>query len=176
MGVSASDNTVRFGGQVSFANYHVDDPDGSTKDTAAGAFGALATYDLTRTSRLVGGITRHSYKLDGSTTELGQKVQTRTYELSYQSLWRLARDFKPWFGAGLAYASNEYRDRFRCTTSTCAYGAYLSDRKTTEYSLLLNSNVEWPVSSALDLGLRLQFAQSLSTQSRNLGISVYLLY
>lgn len=167
----ADDKTLRFGGQVSENSYSLTDPSGPTANGTGVSFGGLALYDLNRNGRMLANLTKESYKLTASTTNVGQDVSAFGASLSYQKMWRLTRDFKPWFGVGIGYSAMSFKNR-HTLTPTGLFSVPLANRDTSEFALLLNTNSEWEIDHDFSWGVQGQFSSSSSAKSFRVGLYV----
>lgn len=166
---------VRFGLQSSLNNYKVDDPLGSTAQGSGLSFSGIALMTMGREDRLIINLNRDVYNLAASTTNIGQDVSSYGGSLSYQSLLRLSRTWKPWVGLGLGYSSVTYKNRYKLTP-TGLYSTPLGGRSTTDLALLFNANSEWQLNKDWDVGLQLQFSKSINTKANALRLGVYFVY
>ena len=172
----ADDKSFRFGGALYEGQFKVDDPSGPTSTTNSAAWGLLATYEINRNGRFVASLSRDSYKLSGSVSNVGQSVIATTTSISYQKNIRFTRDFKPWFGAGIGYASSKYSDRFTCNNAACSFGIPKSNTNDSTVVYLLNANAEWPIDQDFDFGFQVQYMGAMSSKTSSIRAGLYILY
>jgi hypothetical protein len=172
----AEDKSFRFGGQLSLNSYKVDDPVGSTEMAFAPSIGAKLIMNTGRDSRWLMDVTLDKYKLKGTDTNVGEDVKTTSFGVSYQSLFRLARDIKPWVGVGLGYGASSYSNRFVYTSPSMTFKTLYADRSKNNTLFLVNSNIEWGFTNSLDMGIQVQYEKSISDKSGTARLGLYLLY
>lgn len=171
----AEESSFRFGGQVSANSFRLSDPDGPTASGSGSSFGLIGLYDTGRNARFKLDVTHYSYTLAGSTSNVGQEVSSTGGAISFQKMWRLSRDFKPWFGAGLGYASSTYRNRYTLTPSTL-YSVPLKNRSSSDFAFLLNANAEWELNRDFNIGLQGQLTRAFGSSTSAFGVGIYIVY
>ena len=162
--------------QTSLNSYTVDDPNGKTAGGSGLSISGIAFFNVARESRVMLNINRDSYSLTESNVNIGQDVTSIGGGLSYQTMLRLTRTWKPWVGAGLGYTSSSFKNRQIYTSPAMQYSTLFADRKTTDTALLLNANSEWQYSHDWDIGLQAQFARNISDKSSTLRLGIYIVY
>ena len=173
----ADDNKqLRFGLQTSLNNYTIDDPVGKTAAATGVSLSGIALYDVGRESRLMFNINKDSYSVAESNVNVGQDVSSIGGGLSYQTMLRVSRSWKPWIGAGLGYTSTSYTHRKIYTSPAMLFSTTYADRNTSDAELLLNANSEWSLDRSWDIGLQLQFAKAFSNKSNSLRVGIYAVY
>ena len=170
----SAEDEFRFGAQTSLNSYRVDDPAGTTARGNGLSFSGIALVDVGRDSRVMLNINKDVYTLDASTTNVGQDVSSAGGGLSYQSMLRVSRTWKPWVGAGLGYTSTTYKNRFKFTPGQNKI--LYADRKATDIAVLLNANSEWQFNRDWDIGLQAQFAKSISDKLSTFRVGIYVVY
>ena len=170
----SAEDEFRFGAQTSLNSYRVDDPVGPTAAGNGLSVSGIALIDVGRESRVMLNINRDTYTLDASTTNVGQDVSSAGGGLSYQSMLRVSRTWKPWIGVGLSYASTTYKNRFIFTPGQNKI--LYADRKATDIAVLLNANSEWQFNRDWDMGLQAQLAKSISDKSSSFRVGIYVVY
>lgn len=171
----SAEDAFRYGVQTSLNRYRVDDPAGKTANGSGVSYGLIAFYETNRSGRFMFNVNKDAYELAASTNEIGQNVTSMGGSVSYQRMWRLARDFKPWFGAGLGYTAAHYRNRHTITPSGL-FSVPLANRDATETSFLLNGAVDWRLNQDFDIGLQAQFNQAISSNSNSFRVGIYVVY
>ena len=119
-------------------------------------------------------INKDAYTLAASTANVGQEVSSFGGGVSYQSMLRIARTWKPWIGAGLGYTATTYKNRFIFTPGQNKI--LYADRKATDIAVLLNANSEWQFNRDWDIGLQAQLAKSISDKSSSFRVGIYVVY
>ena len=170
----SAEDEFRFGAQTSLNSYRVDDPVGTTAVGNGLSISGIALVDVGRDSRVMLNINKDAYTLAASTTNVGQDVSSAGGGLSYQSMLRVSRTWKPWVGAGLGYTSTTYKNRYKLTPG--GFSVPMANRDATDISLLLNANSEWQFSRDWDIGLQAQLAKSISDKSSTLRVGFYVVY
>ena len=170
----SAEETFRFGAQTSLNSYRVDDPVGPTAAGNGLSVSGIALVDVGRESRVMLNINKDTYTLAASTANVGQEVSSFGGGVSYQSMLRIARTWKPWIGAGLGYTSTTYKNRFIFTPGQNKI--LYADRKETDIAVLLNANSEWQFNRDWDIGLQAQLAKSISDKSSSFRVGIYVVY
>lgn len=170
----SAEDEFRFGAQTSLNSYRVDDPAGTTAGGNGLSLSGIALVDIGRNDRLMLNINKDAYKLAASTTDIGQDVSSFGGGLSYQSMLRVTRTFKPWLGAGVGYSSITYKNRYKLTPG--GFSVPMANRDATDIALLLNANSEWQFNNNWDIGLQAQLAKSISDKSSTFRVGVYVVY
>jgi len=166
----------QFGVQTSLNSYKIDDPAGQTAPGSGLSLSGIALVGYGRDSRLMINVNKEAYSLAGSTSNVGQDVSSFGGGVSYQSLWRATRTWKPWIGAGLGYTSTTYKNRYTFTSPSMQFKYLYADRSATDVSLLLNADSEWHYNRDWDIGLQAQLAKSISSKSGSLRVGIYVVY
>lgn len=172
----SEEKSLRFGAQLSGNSYKLADPDGPTEKGKGAAFGLFAAYDTGRNARYLFNVTRDSYDVNASVNNIGQDVTTTEGTLSYQAQWRLSRSIKPWFGAGLGYASSDFHNRYRSASAGSPFGVYLANRKSNDGLVVLNINNEFGLEQDFDIGIQAQVGKLFSDNAYNVRLGVYVIY
>ena len=170
----SADESFRFGAQTSLNSYRVVDPAGTTAGGNGLSVSGIVLYDIGRNDRLMLNINKDAYKLAASTTDIGQDVSSFGGGLSYQSMLRITRTFKPWIGAGFGYSSATYKNRYKLTPG--GFSVPMANRDATDVALLLNANSEWQFNHNWDIGLQAQVAKSIRDKSSAFRVGVYVVY
>ena len=174
---ASADDAFRFGLLPGFSVYEVTDPDGPV-DSATGlsALSVVMLAEVGRDSRLMLHSSYESFSLDHSVTNIGQDVTSIRGDLSYQMLVRVTRGWKPWFGVGLGYANESYKDRYTLTPGGFL-GTRYPDRTKSDFSAVLNVSSEWRVNRDWDMGVHLQLDQPTGSDGlRVIRLGLYAVY
>jgi len=172
--LSGENDQLRFGVQSSLNSYRIDDPAGPTAAGSGLSLSGIALVELGRDSRVMLNVNKDAYSLAASTTNVGQDVSSIGGGVSYQSILRLTRTWKPWIGAGVGYSSITYKNRYKLTPG--GFSVPMANRDATDISLLLNANSEWQFNRDWDIGLQAQLAKSISDKSSTLRVGFYVVY
>lgn len=170
--------TFRFGVLPSIASYSLDDPLGPTEPRISFSPAAVLLADMGRDSRLLANVAYDKFTTNASTTNIHNDVTSLSVGVSYQMMFRITRGWKPWFGAGVAYASETYSNRYTLTSggflcATCPY----PDRTKDDFLFLLNASTEWQLSRDWDMGIHLQFEQPTGSNGlRVIRFGIYAIY
>lgn len=170
----SAEDEFRFGAQTSLNSYRVDDPAGTTAGGNGLSFSGIALVDVGREGRVMLNINKDAYTLAASTANIGQDVSSFGGGLSYQSMLRVARTWKPWIGAGVGYSSITYKNRYKLTPG--GFSVPMANRDATDISLLLNANSEWQFNRDWNIGLQAQLAKSISDKSSTFRVGIYVVY
>ena len=174
--LAGENDSSRYGVQTSLNSYRIDDPAGPTAAGSGLSLSGIALVEFGRDSRVMINIDKAAYSLAGSTTNVGQDVSSIGGGVSYQSLWRATRTWKPWIGAGLGYTSTTYKNRYIFTSPSMQFKYLYADRSATDVALLLNADSEWHYNRDWDFGLQAQLAKSISDKSSTLRVGIYVVY
>ncbi len=174
--LSGENDQLRYGVQSSLNSYRIDDPAGTTAAGSGLSLSGIALVEFGRDSRVMLNVNKDAYSLAASTTNIGQDVSSIGGGVSYQSLLRLTRTWKPWIGAGLGYTSTTYKNRYTFTSPSMQFKYLYADRSATDIALLLNANSEWHYNRDWDIGLQAQLAKSISDKSSTLRVGIYVVY
>jgi len=152
---AADTNKTAIGWYPLTARVSVDDPAGDTPSTTTTSFlSAFSQYELGRDRRGTIALTRSTSTYDDTgANEAGGEVRSLFVTGLYEWRWRLARNFKPWFGVGPTIARHDYIDRFT-TDSDGFLDERLSDRTASDISLTLSTAHTWFVTDNLATGFR----------------------
>lgn len=168
------EDQLRFGLQGSMNQYTVDDPLGPTAKGSGPGVSGILIMELGRESRAVFTVSRDAYTIKGTQTNVGQDVTSFGGGASYQSMFRVARTFKPWIGIGAGYALNTQKNRHLFTAG--GNRNFYPDIEEATYSLLLNANSEWQFNREWDIGVMAQYAHAISDKSSSIRVGLYFIY
>lgn len=160
----AADKSMRFGLMPIVSRYDINDPIGST---GAGSdvtpLSGVVIFDAGRDGRVFVHAYSADFQVTASTTDIGQKVKQNGLNASYQTMFRLTRSIKPWFGLGLGYSSERYQERHRITSGGfLAPGSPYASRSVENITAVINASHEWQYNRNFDIGLHLQYEQPIS--------------
>lgn len=174
---AAARDSFRFGILPNLAAYKVTDPNGPVESTTGFApLTAIMFAEAGRDGRLMFQGAYDSFSLNHSTTNIGQDVTSIRGDVSYQMLVRVTRGWKPWFGVGLGYANETYKDRYTLTSGGFL-GTRYPDRTKSAFDVLINASSEWKVNKNWDMGVHLQLEQPTGSDSmRILRLGIYAVY
>jgi len=140
-----------------FANLIIDDPDGPTKKTTYFSLTSLSMLlRVSRTERLLTQLVYYDFKLDASSTDIGQRIDGYSFTGIYQKKFRLTRRFKPWFGIGMS--ANYYEITSRHTVDADGYLLTSHpNRKTDSLSYIINAGYTHEMSDAWDIDFNVNY-------------------
>ena len=157
-------------------NYSIDDPFGPTQSKSKFLWkDVVGLYDLSRDRRVFGMLSDNSYTVDASPTEIGQDAARKAGLLAYQFNFRLSREFKPWVGLGVGYASESYKPRYT-VTSTGFLKAHFPDRDVDGAFVLANASAQWPFAGGTAAGIHLQYEHGFSGLSDQITAAFFISY
>ena len=178
-GVSAlarADDAMRFGVSPSVSAFHLKDPDGPTANGSAFTpLSGLLIASAGRDARVLVHIQYDSFDVAASTTDIGQNVRRVGGDVSYQTLFRLSRAWKPWGGIGLGYTNESYTTRYTLTPGRHLASQY-PDRTSSSVALVVNTSTEWRLDRDWSMGAQLQYEQPLGSGASALRFGLYLVY
>lgn len=156
--------------------FFVSDPDGTTPShTDVTYLNLIGVYDAQPDTRYFLQLFKDQYSLDATVTEIGQSVDRKGLNISYQWNTRLTRKWKPWVGIGVGVSKDEYSGRHLIDQDGFRVRNY-PDYEDTSINVLLNTATEWNLSSSLNLGLLLQTSYSLNGSMTDATALFYLTY
>lgn len=161
------------------ANFNsINDPDGKTNNSIhAMPLSATVIYtNINRDARLFGHLYYDWYEVDASSTRVGQKINEFGLNASYQWMFRVARDWRPFLGVGLGYGSETYSNRHTMTPTGLFSQTSYPERKLQSPKVLINTSSEWPLSQNWDMGVHLQFEQPVGKGSTVVRAGLYFIY
>ena len=174
---TADDRSYRFGIMPTISIFNVEDPNGPTESANAFSYANLVMMaDMGRDGRIMANMSYDRFSLSATQTSIGQDVSRMGGSVSYQTLWRVGRDFKPWIGLGLGAASDSYKGRYTLSPGGFSIAANPTDRSLNEIFLVANASADWPMSKSLDMGIHLQLEQPAGDGTRVLRLGLYFIY
>lgn len=173
---SSDSDRVHFGLQTSVNSYVVDDPAGPTNAGSGVSLSLIALASLEEDLRAMFNIDMNSFKLPGSTTNVGQKVSGFGAGASIQKQLDVTSSWHPWLGGGLGLTSTTYKNRFTYTSGTQAYQYLYADRTVRDIPLLLNANSEWALYRDWEFGVQAQLSKSFINKSSTFRVGIYVVY
>lgn len=176
---AAAGDSMRFGIMPIFSRVDISDPDGSTEPGIdASALSGVVIFDHGRDGRIIAHAFSTQFKVDASTTDVGQTVRQSGINVSYQSMYRFTRVIRPWFGLGLGYNSERYQNRHHITPGGfLAPGSPYPSRSEEIAVVLANVSHEWQYDRDYDFGLHLQYERATSTEGAHvLRFGFYVVY
>lgn len=177
MTAHAAEGTFRFGLMPTISAFNVVDPNGPTE--TANAFGytnAVMLVDMGRDDRLFSDLFYDRFSLSATTTNIGQDVTRTGGGVSYQTMFRFARSFKPWMGLGLGASSEGYKNRYTLSPGGFSIPASPVESSLNNVFVMLNASAEWQLNKSLDMGLHLQLEQPTGDGTRILRFGLYIVY
>jgi hypothetical protein len=171
-----ADNDWHIGWVGGISEPRIKDPDGPIQSRSEPLVeDLLVMYDLSRDTRILVQGTAQNYTLDASTTDIGQKVSRLGLIASYQLRLRLSDVFKPYFGAGLGYESESYKNRYTVTDTGFLQQQY-SGRKENSASIAVNATTQWNFLFGTQAGFHLQYEYGLGRLSNLATVGVIISY
>ncbi len=171
-----ADNAMRFGISPSVSAFQLKDPDGPTANGSAFTpLSGLLIASAGRDARVLVQVQYDDFSIPASTTDIGENVTRLGGDVSYQTLFRLSRAWKPWGGIGLGYAGERYTTRYTLTPGGHLATQY-PDRTVGSVALVLNTSTEWRLNRDWWMGVQLQYEQPLGSGASALRLGLYLVY
>jgi len=173
---TVADDAMRFGVSPSVSGFHLKDPDGPT--ASASAFTPLSGLLIAtagRDARVLVHVQYDKFSVAASTTDISENVTRLGGDVSYQTLFRLSRAWKPWGGIGLGYTNEQYTTRYTLTPGGHLATQY-PDRSVSSVALVLNTSTEWRLNRDWSMGAQLQYEQPLGSGASALRLGLYLVY
>lgn len=176
LAASAADNIFHFGPMVGWGRGGVSDPDGPTGTATTIIPSLIATLDWDRDVRLFGQLYTDRYKLKpNGTSKIAQDVKQTGINTSVQYRLRVARDFRPWIGAGLGYAQNSFSKRY--TVDKDGYlAARYPDRDESAINFVINAAISWEVNDRFRVALIPQYEYPINGSAKMLSVGLALLF
>lgn len=174
---AASDEAFRFGWMPLMSTYNVVDPNGPTAPGNGFSYlSGVLIADAGRDARVIGHLIYDKFSLAATTENIAQDVTRMGGNISYQTLLRLTRSWKPWLGAGIGQASETYKNRYRITPGGFSAPLAEPERTANNVFLLINTSTEWEFNKQWDVGFQLQYEHPISDGSRVFRAGIYLIF
>ncbi len=171
-----ADDAMRFGISPSVSGFNLKDPDGPTASGSAFTpLSGLLIATAGRDARVLVHVQYDSFSVPASTTDIGEDVKRVGGDVSYQTLFRLSRAWKPWGGIGLGYTNEQYTTRYTLTPGGHLASQY-SDRTVNSVAVVLNTSTEWRLNRDWSMGAHLQYEQPLGGGASALRFALYFVY
>jgi len=173
----AANESFRFGFMPVYSMYYLHDPDGPT--VAKGNItpvSAVGIYDWGRDARIFAHVYYADFTLPASSTNIGQNVKQYGFDGSYQIMWRLTRNFRPWFGLGLGFANETYTTRHTVVSGYVPPGGSYPDRTVENFYGVLNASNQWRLSRFWDMGVHLQLEKPTGDGARVIRAGIYFVF
>jgi hypothetical protein len=129
----------------------------------------IAIFDFGRDDRIFANIRKDTLAVEGTTANIGQNYVGTGANISYQTMLRLGREFKPWVGLGMGYNSETYKDRYKLTPggfNTCPSTCF-SDRVVDNYVVVVNASNDWKLSREWNMGVHFQYEKPVASTGAN---------
>jgi hypothetical protein len=173
----ASEGTFRFGLMPTISMYNVVDPYGPTQTGNAFTYlSGVILADTGRDSRAMANLIYDKFSLSATQTSIAQDVTRTGGGISYQTMFRLSRGFKPWVGFGIGAASESYKNRYTLSPGGFSIPASPSERSINNVFVMLNISNEWQLNKNWDMGLHLQYEQPTGDGTRIVRVGLYIVY
>lgn len=174
---AATDGFLRYGVMPTYSLFTVVDPNGPTAPGSGYTiFSGVVIMNMGRDSRAFGNFIRDTFSIPATTTNIAQDVTRIGGSVSYQSLFRLSKLWKPWVGVGIGSMSESYKNRYRLTDTGFSVPLSNPERNTNNLFWLVNTSTEWQVNKGWDMGVQLQYEQSVGDDSNVFRVGIYAVY
>jgi hypothetical protein len=166
-----------FGYCPSVFSLDVDDPDGSTESASGvNALGFCAKYDMSKIDRLFFMVENFDFKLDASTSNIGQDIESTEYTVLYQRNLKLSRSLNRFYiGGGGFFGDFSTSSRYTVDSDGYLNESY-SKRDDSDYGLALSVGADWEISSLFDLGANAVYQHSLNDGLSGFRLGITLFY
>ena len=124
----------------------------------------------------MGNIYYDSYSVSASTGHIAQTVTAYGINASYQWMFRVARAFKPYFGVGLGYSGENFKNRYNTTPDGLYLNTTYPNRSVQAFNAIVNASTEWQLSRNWDIGLHIQFEQPIAGGLTAIRAGIYVTY
>ena len=172
----AETSTFRFGLMPTISVYNLNDPSGPTdQGNNLSLLSGVMFADAGRDSRFMLQASYDKFTLNATSVNVGQDVTRGAGSIAYQTMFRLSRNLKPWFGFGIGEASETYKNRY-ALVGGFSNPLTPSDRSVNDLFVLIDASMEWEVSRTLVMGFNVQYDQPTGDSSRALKMGVYLTF
>lgn len=129
-----------------------------------------------RDSRLFADVSYDKYSLTATQSDIGQDVSRTGGSVSYQTLLRVSRDWKPWAGIGLGAASESYKNRYTLSPGGFSIAANPSERSLNALYLALSLSSEWQLNKSWNMGVHLKYEQPAGDGTKALRLGMYFVF
>jgi hypothetical protein len=173
----ADQDTFRFGLMPSIAQFTINDPSGQTaKGKSVSLLNAVMFINVTRDDRVMLIVGSNKYSVPASSTLIGEDVTRLDGSVSYQTLFRLSRNFKPMLGIGIGSAAETYKNRYKLSPGGFGIAQTPVERNINNFYYVLNAGHEWEINRTWNIGLNLQYERPVSEISTALKLGIYLTF
>jgi len=170
----SSDNSITY--FATFSNLSVDDPSGSTESTSEfSPYNIEWRSKLSKSTRYTAGIHYADFKLNASTTNIGQEVTQLTFSASYQKKFAISRSIHPFLGVGFSYSQLDVIARHKVDNSGFLSTTY-PDRTEDIFSVNLSADFEYELNKSLDVGFKLLHRQPLGDGVKDSSFGIAIVY
>jgi len=141
--ISVSVAETKYGAGISYGSYSVDDPDGTSARNSELALSGIMTMPINRNYaawRYWFEIVHNEFTLEPSKTNVGQTVNSTTFEAIAQFGFNVSPYYRPWVGMGIGVGLNDYSDRITVTSDGFA-DRVLENRSGTSLFIIFNSGI-----------------------------------
>lgn len=174
---AASSDAFRFGLMPTISIYNVNDPSGPTAPGNGFSYlSGVMLADAGRDSRVMAHLIYDKFSIAATTENIAQEVTRMSGSITYQSMLRLTRGWKPWLGAGIGQATETYKNRYRLTPGGFSVPLTEQERNVNNVFLLVNTSTEWQVNKEWDMGVQLQYEQPIGDGSTVFRVGIYAVY
>ena len=154
----AVQDTFRFGFMPTISFYNLNDPTGRTKPGQnITLLSGLIFVDAGRDARFLVNGSFDKFSVAASTMDIGEDVTRLSASASYQTMFRLSRDFKPWLGFGVGDATESYKNRYLLTGGGFSTPVSPSERSVNNVFGLVNVSTEWELNRQWNFGFHFQY-------------------
>lgn len=170
--VNADDNLYQVGAMVGGAYHTLDDPDGNT-DPHSGTkpLNLLFAYNHGRDKRYFIEGYSYQYSLTSDLDKIGQRVDSRGINVTWQNKFRMTKNIKPWLGIGGGFSKNKFRVRETIDIDGFKDIVY-EDRQKDYYLLIANLSTLHAINDDFDLIIHADIQGS--TNKEYIGINLYI--
>lgn len=173
----AEDRTFQFGIMPVISIFNVTDPYGATE--SANSFNYISGVMIVSTgrdSRIFADVIYDKFSLGATQSKTGQDVTRTEGSISYQSLLRIARDWKPWAGIGLGAGSEGYKSRYILSPGGFSIFVNPAERSVNALYLIFNLSSEWQLNKSWNMGVHLKYEQPTGDGTKALRLGMYFVF
>lgn len=156
-------------------SYTIESEEGDSRTTSALSWGSLSyLFQFSSRRRVNIGADYLDFSVDAKPDELGQDAQGFLITGEYDYLWRPARGFRIWLGAGVAVQQMEYSNRV--TVDSDGYlDQRFADRSETDFAGLLSASYAFELTrhSTIEAQLKYMLPSGEGLRGWRLGVAFY---
>ncbi len=151
------------------------DPNGPTNNTNQFSMDLVSIIKINRIDRIYSEAGLYNFKLRSGVANIGQQVDGYFYAGYYQHRFRIARNFKPWLGFGIAVNYLKFKARNNIDSDGYLASVY-PDRKGASFDFAVNANYSFELSRRWDFDVFLGYLQPIGDSIKSFRYGSALIY